>query len=175
MSRTKAFSSSEWMLPMCPLLFSHSSLQLNNNKDEDWETSDDEQWLYYMVLRKTLPIHSIVVLLDVLQNEITGVFKSVRAINWSKHQVLFSSSSKYQQNLLTSCTGSIWHCVLEVADITLKNSGCTVYAGVREHITGREQEAHVPACYLWITNITWTMTIADLSVPPIPPAHPCES
>merc|ERR1719234_1695412 len=69
-------------------------------------------------------IHGIVVLLGVLQNEITGVFKSVRAIK--------------------SCTSSIWHCVLEVADVTLKNSGCTVYAGVREHITRGEQEAHVP-------------------------------
>jgi len=60
-------------------------------------------------------IHSIVVLLGVIQNEITRIFKSVHAIK--------------------SCAGSIWHCVLEVADVTLKDSGCAVYAAVREHIT----------------------------------------
>jgi len=48
-------------------------------------------------------IHCIVVLLDVFKNEITGVFKSVCAIK--------------------SCTGSILHCVLEMADVTLEDPG----------------------------------------------------
>ena len=37
-------------------------------------------WKFIIVL----PIHSIVVLLCSIQNEVAGVFKSVRAINWSK-------------------------------------------------------------------------------------------
>ena len=35
-------------------------------------------------IKIVLPIHSIVVLLCSVQNEVAGVFKSVVAINWSK-------------------------------------------------------------------------------------------
>ena len=34
---------------------------------------------------------------------------------------------------------------MEVADVTLEDPGRAVYAGVREHITGGKEEAHVPA------------------------------
>ena len=74
--RTKAFSSSEWMLPMWLRLFSHSSRQLENI-DSEWK----KNLRWSLVLTTVSPIYSIVMLLCVVENEITRVFKSVRAIN----------------------------------------------------------------------------------------------
>jgi len=72
----------------------------------------------------TATINSIVVLLCSIQNEVAGVFKSVFAIK--------------------GYTTPIRQRVLEVADVTLKNSGDTIDTVVDEQVAGREQEAHVP-------------------------------
>ena len=49
---------------------------------------------------------------------------------------------------LTGYTTPIRQRVLEVADVTLKNSGDTIDAVVDEQVTGREEEAHVPVRFL---------------------------
>ena len=49
---------------------------------------------------------------------------------------------------LTGYTTPIRQRVLEVADVTLKNSGDTIDAVVDEQVAGRKQEAHVPVRFL---------------------------
>ena len=49
---------------------------------------------------------------------------------------------------LTGYTTPIRQRVLEVADVTLKNSGDAIDAVVDEQVAGREQEAHVPVRFL---------------------------
>ena len=54
------------------------------------------------------------------------------------------SVSKY----LTGYTTPIRQRVLEVADVTLKNSGDAIDAVVDEQVAGGKQEAHVPVRFL---------------------------
>ena len=49
---------------------------------------------------------------------------------------------------LTGYTTPIRQRVLEVADVTLKNSGDAIDAVVDEQVAGGEQEAHVPVRFL---------------------------
>ena len=160
---------------MWPLLLSHSSLQLDKSKDEDLEKSDlwaitifhsfEEDITYSRHCRAARCSSK-------LDSRSLQICLCNQLKYTSEHFLFFKqvpakSTHKLRRIHLALCLGSGRRYIEELRMRSLHRCPWT------HHM---RRTGNTCACMLILDHkLFWTMTIADLSAPPIPPAHPCDS